>query len=350
MRSLMLAYVSGFVAVALVASVLLFAPFESAAAQANGDGGAVAESSVVLLDEPCLVYSSTGGDGPLAGGESRPVQVTGSLPSSQGGEADCQVPVDAVSVVLSVGAVDAQTLGNLRVSEGGVAPAGGVVNYAPNGLDNTNTIVVPLSGSGEVDVSANAGPNGVGVPSADVRVVVVGYNGPSDVSSVVTPVVPCAVSDSRSSQGSSGDFVGPFSSVDVIPLIDVAGVIPAAQGGGNADCGVPDSATGVIANVVAIGATGTGFMAAGTADATPVLHTTAFAPIGMNNAAVAWIPLDADGTINVDAVTTDGAAHLRVVVVGFISTSDDVTTGFTAVAPCAAFDSRSTQGLSLIHI
>ena len=321
---------------ALLGSTLAFSPFELAAQQGNGSS----TGSIVLLNEPCVAYDSVGNDGPLEGGESRPIQITGSLPGSQGGSDDCGVPPTATSAVLSVAATNSLGLGNLRVSEGDVPPNGGVVNYAANGLDNTNTVVVPLSASGHIDLSANAGPSGSGSPTTDSRLIVVGYHDPTAPATQVVPVTPCAVSDSRVTQGATGDYAGPFSSTDQPPLITVTGDIPAEQGGNNSDCGIPTDATGVLANIVAIGASGTGHLAAGSAISDPQLPTTAFAPIGMNNAAVAWIPLDTNGQIDVNPITTDGTVHTRTVVVGYITSGNSDSTGFTAVTPCAAFDSR----------
>ena len=130
----------------------------------------------------------------------------------------------------------------------------GVVNYgAGNGLNNANTVTVPVSAAGAVDVGANAGPLGA-VPTTDVRLVAVGYYSPDvDPELKFFAVNPCAVADSRTNQGASAVFNGPANNGlwpvnGAFPDIDVVGVFDAGQGGGNGvtGCGVPAGADAVI--------------------------------------------------------------------------------------------------------
>ena len=132
-----------------------------------------------MLSGPCVVYDSDGaGELPFVGGETRTVQVTGAL-TGQGGAANC-IPSGASSVVFTISSIDPLTEGNLLLTPAGVAATGsaGVVNYgAVNGLNNANTVTVPVSAAGAVDIGANAGPAGA-VPTTDVRLVAVGYYTP----------------------------------------------------------------------------------------------------------------------------------------------------------------------------
>ena len=299
----------------------------------------------------CPIYDSRTASGALTGafdgGESRTVQVTGSLPSDQGvGTSSC-VPNDALAVVVTITAADPQALGNLRMVPAGETVNGGVVNYAPNGLNNTNTVTVPISVAGAVDVSANGGPNGLGAPSTDVRIVAVGYYpdpatvGGGDQPLSYNGITPCAVADSRPSQGASGAWLGPFTTGDSYPDIDILGAFPAAQGGGNTDCGIPEDAVGVVANLVAVNATGVGTLAAAPAPQDPSEPTTSFAPIGMNNATTVVLPLTGD-SLAIDIEGDVGAtANIRVVVFGYLAPDGDV---YRPVTPCAAFDTRPNVG------
>ncbi len=84
-------------------------PQGAAAAPATLPFQVEATDAIEVLDSPCVVYSSadvaSGGlSGPLTGGDSRTVQVTGPL-SGQGGDASC-LPAGATAVVATISAVD----------------------------------------------------------------------------------------------------------------------------------------------------------------------------------------------------------------------------------------------------
>ncbi|MFK7920235.1 MAG: reprolysin-like metallopeptidase [Ilumatobacter sp.] len=314
----------------------------------------IARADLTVLPVACPVFDSRAASGalttsPLDGGDSVELQVAGPLPAGQGiGPSNC-VPDDATAAVFTVVAVDPVAEGNLRLSPAGTAATGGVVNFAPNGLDNTNTVTVPLGqgdAEGRIRLEVNGGPAGLGAPSADVRLVVQGYYAPG-AGWRYNPVVPCTVADSRSNQGATRSFVGPWGAGQGPPPVDVTGVIPSAQGGADAgtDCGVPTSAEGVVVNLVAINsADGIGHLAAGPGDASPAEYVTSFASLDRNNAAVAYLPLAADGTINVDIFAKTGTptTNVRVVVLGYLDASAGLT--FTPIVACSAFDSRSGQG------
>ena len=296
-----------------------------------------AEPLVVTSVTACPIYDSrdaTGGlAGALNGGESRTIQVSGTLPAGQGVGTDSCVPETAMAATVIITAADAQAGGNLRVVPAGNPVNGGVVNYAANELNNTNTVTIPLSADGKVDISANGGLDGLGSPSADVRVVAVGFSteatttggggGGGGLSYV--GVTPCAVADSRPAQGSSGAFVGPFTVGDDYPDIDIIGTFPAAQGGGNTDCEVPADAVGVVANLVAVNPTGVGTLSAAAAPLDPDEPTTAFAPIGTNNATT-FIVTDLQGeSVAIDIDGDPGATvNVRVVVFGYLIDEGDL--------------------------
>ncbi len=315
----------------------------------------------VALVAECLVYDSTsatatGLAGTMRGGNLRTVQVTGAL-TGQGGTASC-VPVGAASAVFRISSIDPLTEGNLLMTPSGVTAAGsaGVVNYgAANGLDNANTVTVPVSVDGAVDIEANTGPFGA-VPTTDVRLVVVGYYSPDvDPDLKYFSVNPCAVADSRTTQGASDGFDGPANDGlwpvgSGFPDIDLVGTFAAGQGGGNgaAGCGVPAGADAVMVNVVAVNMVGgSGHLSVGPGGTDPIEEaTTPFAVLSpkMNNGATTIVNLGAGETIAID-IDGDGGAStmIRVEVLGYF---DDDQTGFDFfdVTPCAAFDTRTNQG------
>ena len=135
-----------------------------------------ANPGFVPLTAPCPVYDSSTATGGLAGvfngGESRNINVTGALPAAQGVGTGTCVPAGSGSVMLTVTALGPQAGGNLRLSAAGVVPQGGVVNYANNGLNNTNTVTVALSGAGQMAIQANGGAGGQGLPSTGVRIAI----------------------------------------------------------------------------------------------------------------------------------------------------------------------------------
>jgi hypothetical protein len=239
---------------------------------------------------------------------------------------------------VSLNAVDPAGVGNLRLSAAGVTPEGGVVNYNANDLDNGNTVIVPLSNGGAVDITANVGATGY-------RLVVLGYFSTSG-DLLYNPVTPCAFADSRPNQNPTGSFIGPFAAGAAYPDVDVVGSFPAGQGGGNTSCGIPSGADAVMVNVVSVGGTGgTGGLAVGTGGTNPTVATTNFAPIGLNNAVSMVVPLDGGQTIATNIVSSGGnpSTHIRLVVLGYFDSSG---ADYTATNACAIFDTRSGQGAS----
>lgn len=314
----------------------------------------VGTDKFTLLDEPCVVYRSIGAfaglDGQIEGDETRTVDVAGFLPSPQNPSSSNCIPDDATAAMVTIQAISPSRGGNLRLSEAGVIPTGGVVNFADNGLDNANTVSVPLSSSGQVDITGNGGPTGSGQDLAHIQLMVLGYYSPQGALRF-TPLTPCAVADTRATKGAGGPFVGPFGTTSSFPLIDVVGTFPAQQGGGNTDCAVPSWAEGVLVNVVATNPAGaSGALEVAATGTDPNRESTPFAPIGMNNAAATAVPLNGGETIEIDiTASVGGLTNVRVVVLGYFedpATSQGYSSAvdYTAVNPCAAFDTRANQG------
>ncbi len=312
-------------------------------------------SGLVVLSTPCVVYDTdAAGESAFVGGETREVQVTGAL-SGQGGASSC-VPAGASSVVFTISSIDPLTEGNLLLTPANVPATGsaGVVNYgAVNGLNNANTVTVPVSALGAVDLGANAGPLGA-VQTTDVRLVAVGFYSPDvDPDLKFFPLNPCAVADTRTNQSASDVFDGPnndglWPMGSAFPDIDVVGVFPAGQGGGNTDCGVPASADAVMVNVVAVNMEGgSGHLSVGTGGTDPINEAaTPFAVLSpkMNNGATTIVRLDASETVAIDVDGDVGASTMiRVEILGYYD-NDVAGLDFVDVTPCAVFDTRTNQG------
>jgi hypothetical protein len=124
------------------------------------------------------------------------------------------------------------------------------------------------------------------------------------------------------------------------------------------DRGVPASADVVVVDLVAIkpqeagGFGGPGFLSATTTGSNPFEPVTPFADLPLNNATSITIPLDAAGKIAVDIDQISGnpvSIHIRTVVPGYLDTADG--DDYSAVNPCAAFDTRTTiQGDSNVPL
>ena len=298
--------------------------------------------SMVVLNRPCTIYDTTIATAPdlsgPVGSSLRTIQVDGALPTGQGGAPNC-IPAEASAAVVTVATIDPGGPGNLRMAPGGQSPRGGIVNYAGNGLNNANTVTMPLSSSGQVSLQANGAPTGV-------RLSVIAYLSPQG-TLVYAPITPCAAADSRADQGAGGDHLGPFDAQSEIPAIDVVGSFPVDQGGGNTTCGVPASAGAVMINLVAVrpqgGFGGTGYISSSSSSEEPREPITAFSELPLNNATALIVPLDQEGTIRVDIGRLIGepSAHVRVVVLGYL---DPIGSAYTPLTPCAAFDTRDDRG------
>ncbi|MEL6984201.1 MAG: hypothetical protein AAFO29_17375, partial [Actinomycetota bacterium] len=300
-----------------------------------------ADPGFTALSTPCLIHDSTSGSGSFAGpigtNTTRTIQATGSLPGAQGAGTGTCAPSDATAVMVTISAIDPSSAGNFRLSAAGTTTNGGVVNYTSNGLNNANTVSVPVSGAGQLDIFANAAASGV-------RVTVLGYYSPGGTLRY-NGLTPCAAADSRTNQGATGSFAGPFAAGAAYPDVDVVGAFPAGQGGGNTNCGVPAGADAVMINLVSVAGTGgQGFLSAASGGLNPFEPMTPFANINLNNATAVVVPLTGQTvSIDIEAVSGSPSSHVRVVVLGYFDTTGS---DFNPLAACAAFDSRTGQGAS----
>lgn len=307
--------------------------------------------SVFTPVDSCVVGDSSS-FGPLDGLSVSVFQITGTLPLGQGAEAgNCDVPVGATAVLVNVAAKNPLVGGNLRATAEGVPASGGIVNFSAlsPSLDNSNAVVVPLSASGAIQIEVNCGGTCV-VPATDARLTVLGFydeaSGGADEFAYV-PVTPCAAFDSRSTVSAAGSFVGPYDAGEQ-RTFQITGAFDPDQGGGNATCGVPAGASAVMVNLVAIQSAVSGDVAIGAGGTDPDLPVLSHAPLSpaMNNANAVIVPLDASGRLVVEAQGSAGAidmAEMRGVVLGYL-TAPASGAEYFPVTPCAAFDSRTSQG------
>jgi hypothetical protein len=128
--------------------------------------------------QPCRVLDTrfSSPPGPIPGSLFRDVRVVGPLPGTQGGAADCGVPVGATGVFLNVVAVGGDNVGHLTVYPFGTAlPLASTINFA-FGQTIANGVLVPVCtpfGSCAADVTVQMGPAG-----AHVVIDVTGYVAP----------------------------------------------------------------------------------------------------------------------------------------------------------------------------
>ena len=178
---------------------------------------------------------------------------------------------------------------------------------------------------------------GVGLATTDVVITAVGYLDPNGAR--YNAVTPCAFADSRTGTGS---FAGPYVS-NASKTVQLAGTFPAAQGGGQSNCGVPASATSALVNLVAVGADGqgeVGVRGATSNNPTTYVDYSELTP-SMNNSNAVLVPLD-NGQLDLFTVAWAGnSAHVRAVVLGYFASAGDV---YTPLSPCVGFDSRVNQG------
>lgn len=292
-----------------------------------------------LLDPACRVLQT----GTVNGGDSVDFSVSGGTAlAATSDPSACVVPASATAVLANVIVVDPIAGGNLRLTAAGTTPLGGVVNFSSNGLNNTNATSVPVSASGELNVSVNIGAGNTAAAAAGIEVEILGYYEVAETPSLVLQTLtPCAVFDTRTTQGGSGAITA-----DALIGVDVVGAFPASQGGGNTNCGVVAEAEAVLVNVVAVGTSGPVDVTSTITGVTVVSNQT-HSP-GMNNSSAVVLPVTAAGEVVLD-VDVSGSSELRLVVLGqylptMIGTAASPGLEFRPLVPCAAFDTRTGTG------
>ena len=283
---------------------------------------------------PCAVFDTRNATGvwagSLAGGEVRSFDVAGDVPADQGGGACTEPPADAVAVELNLVAVNAVSGGNLKIAASGVEPGGGVVNFAP-GPNNSNALPVEVDASGKVDVHANVG-------STDVRGVALGYYIDADTVAGLefVPLAPCAVFDTRFATDTG--LAGPRTS-SATTTFQVTGTIPGGQGG--AGCAAPpDTAAGVVLNLVALSPQGGGNLKIAPSGLEASGGVVNYGPGGNNSNALSVEV--AGGAVDVSLNGAD--VDVRGVVLGYYVAAEGTGQEFVTVTPCAVFDTRSGTG------
>lgn len=276
---------------------------------------------------PCAFADSRPGQGPtgafvgpFAAGAAYPdVDLVGTFSAGQGGgNTDCGVPAGADAVIVNVVAVGGSGgTGGLSVAPGGGDPSEPVVRFADIGLNNATTALVPLNGGESVSVDIESF---TGSPSTHIRLVVLGYL--DEDGDELTALSGCAAFDSRPGFGASGEFLGKRLSGSATTY-QVAGAVPAEQGGNGGDCGVPVGANAVLINLVAIQPEVVGNFRAYATGTTPTGGVLNFAPLTppLNNSNAVVVPLDDLGRLDLftNTAAADGvtAVHARGVILGY---------------------------------
>ena len=266
--------------------------------------------------EPARLLDTRTSEGPIAGGSSRTLTVTG-----RGG-----VPASGVqAVVLNVTAIEPTRPGFLTVfPTGSDRPVASNLNFVA-GQVVPNLVTVGVGAGGSVSIFGSAGLVHV---AADV----VGWYGDSSVKSgaLFAPVPPARLLDTRA--GGGGGALGPGETRELIV---------AARGG------VPGTgADAVVLNVTAIAPTGSGFVTVYPAGSNrPGTSNLNLVPKQVRpNLVLAKV--GSDGRVLL--FNSAGLTHLAVDVVGWFGSPDTSAAKghFTSLAPSRALDTRNTVALS----
>lgn len=300
------------------------------------------------LSQVCNTFFS----GPLSGGDSVVIDASQQFQPFNP-EESCPIPANATAVSVNVWVVEPQREGNLRIGAAGTQLQGGVLNFsADSRFSNSNSLIVPVSASGELLLEVNGGPNGEGeLVVNQVNMQIVGWVGPDGPApQQYVPVTPCTFLDSRTRNGVTppqGNFAGPygtFTALDAKLTETFSG-----QGAPTDDCGVPAGTTHALVNTVMIQTSGTGSVQNADNFALMVLNTNH--STNMNNSSATIVPVDANGRVgvNVSMANGQGDTHVRLIVLGYYAEVDgaadaglpDNSLVFREVAPCVAFDTRT---------
>lgn len=260
--------------------------------------------------------------GPYSGNDEKTVRLAGFFGLVQGGgNSTCKVPVTTELVLVNLVAINSTGDGTVGIREAGSSEATTHVHfeaYDPP-MNNSAAVWVPLSFEGELELFTRAEP---GV-TTEVRAVVLGYADDNEITdgSQYVPVTPCAAFDSRVNQGADGAFAGLYDGGERRTM-DLVGSFDAAQGGGNTDCGVPQGATAVHLNLVAINAVAPGNLRAFAPGSEPAGGVVNFVASGTNNSNGIIVPLSPDGRLSIEVNAGPGVTvpttEVRGVVLGYL--------------------------------
>lgn len=236
-------------------------------------------------------------------------------------------PVNAVA--LTITAVSPTAPGWLNVfPAGGANPLSSTVNFAP-GRTTPNSTIVQVGAGGMVSVYN--GSSGTVDVLADLTGFWAGGTVDPTISGAMNPLPPSRIYDSRT----GGLTAAPARSTRVI----------AVEGHG----GVPATGVSAVAiNLTVTEPTAPGWLSAGSQSppADALTSSVNFLP-HQNRAALAMVPVAADGTISV-LNGSSGTAHIVVDVIGYFQTGTDNTPivdgAFVPSTPFRVFDSRIVGG------
>ncbi len=270
--------------------------------------------------DPARAYDSRISGGPLNDGTSRTVSVAG------------QIPVNATAVAYNITVTDMNGPGYLTVTPGDVVnpPVSSTINWDGPGELIANGIVVGVDDQRKINVFSGL----TGSPTFTHFVIdVVGYYMPvaeSPAGNVFVPVDPVRAYDSRNAQGIL--MTGQSRTVDL-----------AAQTGGT----LPDGVTAVAYNLTSTDGVGQGYLTVAPASVVvaPVTSTINWWGPGQVIANGIDVKVDPAKKVNVFA-GGPGGSQFVIDIVGYFAplVVAPTGTGFSAVTPTRAYDSRTQDG------
>jgi len=275
---------------------------------------------------PCRIFDTRTGSGNCFGAATTSPGAIGA-----GGKLSVQVagvggvPANATAVVLNLTAVGATASTFVTAwPDGTTQPTVSSLNVAGPAA-TPNLAVVPIGKGGVVDFFNKAG-------TVDLIADVSGYYSSDATGSLYTATGPCRVFDTRSAGLCTG---APTLTPGKIPAGGTLAVKVTGAGG------VPTTATAVVLNLTAVGATKPTFITAWPSGATqPTVSN-----LNVNNASpipnLAIVPVGAGGVVNF--FNNAGAVHLIGDVAGYFSPSTGAR--YTTTGPCRVFDSRIGSGI-----
>jgi hypothetical protein len=274
---------------------------------------------------PCRIFDTRSGPGscssapavpvaPIGAGKTLSVKVTGVE----------TVPVDATAVVLNLTAVGATTTTFVTAwPTGSARPTTSNLNVNSSKAV-PNMAVVPVGTGGKISFFNSAG-------SVNLIADISGYFSPSG-GATFTATGPCRMFDTRTGTGTCSSTPG-------VPVGPIAGghmLTFKVTGAG----GVPATATAVVLNLTAVGATTTTFLTAWPDGA--ARPTTSNLNVNDNKAIpnMAVVPVGAGGMI--DFFNANGNVNLITDISGYFAPG--AGSSFTPTGPCRVFDTRVGTG------
>lgn len=217
---------------------------------------AATDGSVFVPITPCRVYDDRVAGDPVVSGVTRTIELGGDLSAQGGSAAGCDLPAEATAVEAALSSVTPTRGGHARLGPAGPTPRATVLNVT-SGRSIAATPVVEIGTS-----PATAGPAldlRVNTARSSWVVIVTGYYLPRTAVGAPTggyyhAATPCRLADTRR----AGGPVGGGARTRVIVAADGPTPEFAAQGGTAAGCGVPTTATAVVATISAADALGSG--------------------------------------------------------------------------------------------